>query len=57
MGVFAFANEVNEMKRCRILHGPFFCLALIAITTPANANLIANGDFESTTLDATVPSG
>ena len=49
MGVFTFANEVNEMKRCRILHGLFFCLVLMAITTPANADLIVNGGFELTT--------
>lgn len=45
------------MKRCRILHGPFFCLVLMAITTQANANLIVNGDFESTTQYAGVPIG
>ena len=49
MGVFTFANEVNEMKRCRILHGLFFCLVLMAITTPADADLIVNGGFELTT--------
>jgi len=37
------------MKRYRILHVPFFCLVLLAITTPANASLIVNGSFESTT--------
>ena len=48
---------MTAIKRCRILHGPFFCLVLMAITTAANANLIVNGDFESTTLNPSVPNG
>lgn len=56
-GIFTFVNLVNEMKRCRILHGSFFCLALMAMTTPSNANLIVNGDFESTSLHKSVPDG
>jgi hypothetical protein len=48
---------VIEIKRFRILHGPLICLVLMAITTGANANLIVNGDFESTTLNPSVPNG
>ena len=52
-------GRVLVLRRC-VLAAVLVLVAsgiLIAITTPANANLIVNGDFESSTQHAGVPNG
>ena len=45
------------MKRLSILHASLALSLLCAAASPAGANLIANGDFESTTVNGSVPDG